>query len=215
MTGPFGRYLSVVAAVARKDFRLESRAKRAVPMAAALSLLVVVVFAFAFEGRDPSGALWVAFVFAGTLSVMESVGVEGENGALDGVLLAPIPYSAVYVGKVVSTTVFVAAVGLFTLAASWFFLGVVPPAGPVTVLVAVVAFSVGFAAVAVILASIAVYTQISALLMPVLLVPLLVPALIAGVELVGGGGANWLVVLAGYDGVVFVSGVLVFDELVV
>jgi heme exporter protein B len=208
------QYATVVWAVAAKDFRLEARAKRALPMAAALSLLVVVVFAFAFEGRQTTGALWVAFVFAGMLSVMQSVGVEGENSAIDAILLSPIPYSAIYVGKVLSATVFVTGVGLFTLAANRLFLGTAPSVSATVLIVTVVAFAFGFAAAAVVVAAIAVYTQISDLLLPVLLVPLVIPALLAGVRLLAGGGSNWFTVIAGYDGIVFVSGVLVFEELV-
>lgn len=208
------RYLSAVRKIARKDFLLEARAKRAVPMAGALSLLIVVVFAFAFEGRQQMGSLWVAFVFAGTLSVMQSVGVEGENDALDGILLAPIPRSAIYVGKVVSATVFVTGIGIFTLAAIRLFLGTTPAVSLPTLLVTIILFAFGFSAVSVVIASIAVYTRITDLLLPVLLVPLVVPGLIAGVQLSNGGGLNWYIVLAGYDSIVFISGFLLFEELI-
>jgi len=77
------RFLRTAWAIARKDFRIEARGKQALPMAVALSLLVVVVFAFAGEGPTGSGPLWVAFVFAGTVGVMQSVAVEGENDAID------------------------------------------------------------------------------------------------------------------------------------
>ncbi|MFQ3293314.1 MAG: heme exporter protein B [Halobacteriales archaeon] len=216
MTGSgIGRYLAVAVEVARKDFRLEARAKRAVPMAAALALLIVVVFAFSFEDRGTTSVLWVAFVFAGTLSVMRSLRIEAENDALDAVLLAPIPHSAVYLGKVISATAFVSVVGAFTLGATRLFLGAAPGVSPVRVLATIVLFAIGFAAVSVLLASIAVYTRITDLLLPVLLIPLVVPALLAGIELVGGGGTNWFTVLLGYDGIVLVSGLLVFEELVV
>lgn len=208
-------YLRAVITIAWKDVRLELRSKEALPMAAALSLLVVVVFAFSFGGaRHPLGALWVAFVFAGTLGVLQSISVEGENDAFDALLLAPIPNSAIYVGKVISATGFVTVIGLFTLAAARVFLGTAPTA-PLPLLVGVVVlFAFGFAAVSVIVSAITLFTRISDLILPVLLVPLLIPALLAGVELTGNGGGNWLTVLASYDGIVFVSGFLVFEELV-
>lgn len=183
-------------------------------MAAALALLVVVVFGFAFDGRPQSGSIWVAFVFAGTLSVMQSVGVEGENSALDGMLLAPVPYAAIYAGKVLSATLFVGGVGVFTLLAARVFLGLVPVPALPWVLLTIGLFSFGFAAVSVLVAAIAVYTRITDLLVPVLLVPVVVPGLIAGIRLLDGAGSNWFTVLAGYDGVVFVTGLLLFEELV-
>jgi heme exporter protein B len=211
---PTLRFVRVALEVARKDIRLELRSKRAVPMAAALALLVVVVFGFAFDGRPQSGSIWVAFVFAGTLSVMQSVGVEGENSALDGMLLAPVPYAAIYAGKVLSATLFVGGVGVFTLLAARVFLGLVPVPALPWVLLTIGLFSFGFAAVSVLVAAIAVYTRITDLLVPVLLVPVVVPGLIAGIRLLDGAGSNWFTVLAGYDGVVFVTGLLLFEELV-
>ena len=209
------RFLRTAWAVARKDFRIEARGKQALPMAVALSLLVVVVFAFAGEGPTGSGPLWVAFVFAGTVGVMQSVAVEGENDAIDGLLLTPIPHSAVFVGKVLSGTAFVAGIGAVTLFASWFLLGAAPVASPGVVLGTVLLFAVGFAAAAVVVSAIAVYTEVTAFVVPVLLVPVLIPALVAGIELLGGGGVNWAVVLGSYDGIVFLTGLLVFDELLV
>jgi heme exporter protein B len=67
----------------------------------------------------------------------------------------------------------------------------------------------------VVVSAIAVYTEVTAFVVPVLLVPVLIPALVAGIELLGGGGANWAVVLGSYDGIVFLTGLLVFDELLV
>jgi heme exporter protein B len=215
--GSLGGDLRAVGTVAWKDFRLELRSKQALPMAAALALLIVVVFAFSFGGaRNAAGALWVAFVFAGTLGVLQSVAVEGENDAFDALLLAPIPNSAIYVGKVLSATAFVAAIGLFTLGATRVFLQSTPGAAPPMLIGTVVLFAFGFAAVSVIVSAITLFTRISDLLLPVLLVPLLIPALLAGVELTGSGGAsgNWLTVIASYDGIVFISGLLVFEELV-
>ena len=213
--GSVREYLRAVLTIAWKDIRLELRSKEALPMAAALALLVVVVFAFSFGGaRHPIGAVWVAFVFAGTLGVLQSISVEGENDAFDALLLAPIPNSAIYVGKVLSATGFVAVIGLFTLAAARVFLGAAPGASLPVLVGVVVLFAVGFAAVSVIVSAITLFTRISDLILPVLLVPLLIPALLAGVELTGNGGGNWLTVLASYDGIVFVSGVLVFEDLV-
>ena len=210
-----GRYLRVAWAVARKDFILELRSKQALPLSIALSLLIVVAFAFSFGGaRHPQGALWVAFIFAGTLGVMQSISMETQNSALDGMLLVPIPRSAIYVGKVLSSTVFVTVIGLVTLGAIGIFLHAPPTVEelPLFVLV-IVLFSVGFSAVAVVISIIATFTSISALLLPVLLVPLVVPALLGGVELMRTGQTTWITMLASYDGIMFIAGLLVFGEL--
>lgn len=212
--GPF-QYARVAWAVARKDFILELRSKQALPLSIALSLLIVVAFAFSFGGTaEGSGALWVAFIFAGTLGVMQSISMETQNSALDGMLLVPIPRSAIYVGKVVSSTIFVTVIGLITMGAISVFLHATPEAGTLPIYVAVVfLFSFGFSAVAVVVSIIATFTSISALLLPVLLVPLVVPALMAGVELLATGNTTWLTVLLSYDGIMFTAGLLIFGEL--
>lgn len=214
--GGLGQYLRVVWAVARKDFILELRSKQALPLSVALSLLIVVAFAFSFGGaRNGQGALWVAFIFAGTLGVMQSVSVETQNNALDGMLLVPIARSAIYVGKVVSSTVFVTIIGVITLGAIGIFLQEpLVVADLPTFFLVIVLFSIGFSAVAVVVSIIATFTSISALLLPVLLVPLVVPALLGGVEMMRTGETTWLTMLASYDGIMFTAGILVFGELV-
>ena len=214
--GGFGRYLRVAWAVARKDFLLELRSKQALPLSIALSLLIVVAFAFSFGGAaNGEGALWVAFIFAGTLGVMQSITVETQNKALDGMLLVPIPRSAIYVGKVVSSTIFVTIIGIITLGAISVFLHATPATADLPAFVAVIfLFSLGFSAVAVVVSIIATFTSISALLLPVLLVPLVVPALLAGVELMATGDTTWITMLVSYDGIMLTAGLLIFGELV-
>ncbi|MFB6267537.1 MAG: heme exporter protein CcmB [Halodesulfurarchaeum sp.] len=214
--GGIGSYLRVVWAVARKDFILELRSKQALPLSVALSLLIVVAFAFSFGGaRNAQGALWVAFIFAGTLGVMQSISVETQNSALDGMLLVPIPRSAIYLGKVLSSTVFVTVIGVITLGAISLFLHAAPAVETLpTLLLLIFLFSLGFSAVAVIVSIIATFTSISALLLPVLLVPLVVPALLAGVELMTTWQSSWVTVLLSYDGIMLTAGLLVFGELV-
>jgi len=212
----FGRSLAAAWTIARKDLLLEVRSKQSVPLSITLALLIVVVFAFSVPGaRNGSGALWTAFVFAGMLGVMQSLAVETRNRALDGLVLAPIPPAAIYVGKVVSNAVFATLVGLTTLGAVGVFLHAPLPATSLPTAVAVIVlFAFGFAAVSVVVGIITTVTGISQLLLPVLLLPLLLPALLAGVAQFETGRALWFGVLAGYDGVVFVAGALVFGELV-
>jgi len=98
-------YWRTVLEVARKDFRIELRSKQVLNTAAVFALLVVIIFAFSFARTFAnidvvaSGALWVAFVFAGTFSVSQSVAVEEADAGLDSLLLVPVDRSAIYVGS--------------------------------------------------------------------------------------------------------------------
>jgi len=211
-TGFFRTALSI----ALKDFRLEIRSKQALPLSVALSLLIVVTDAFSYGGGAESyGPLWVAFVFAGTLAVMQTIALETRNDAFDGLLLAPINRTAIYLGKVASTTVFVTVIGFVTLLAlAVFHHATVPLETLPTLLLILFLFSLGFSAVGVLVGLITAATDISALLVPVLLVPLVFPGLLAGVGFLESGATSWITVLLSYDGIVLVAGVLVFDELV-
>ncbi len=219
-------FLRAVYHVVRKDLLVEARTKQVTTTAAVFALLVVLTFAFSFVKTfaDPQlvgrGALWIAFVFAGTLGATKTVGVEAENGALDGLLLAPIDRSAIYVGKVCSTALFVVAVDFVTLGASIVFLGYAPGPGTLVPLAGLlVVAAVGFAAVAVVVSTLTHRSALDELVLPVLLVPLVVPLLLAGVEssdalAAGRPTGAWLRLLVGYSGVLLLAGLATFDYVV-
>ncbi|WP_423745679.1 heme exporter protein CcmB (plasmid) [Haladaptatus sp. SPP-AMP-3] len=219
-------FLRVAAEVVRKDLLVEARSKRVLNTAVVFSLLVVVVFAFGFAqtfvdlDTIGSGALWVSFVFAGTFGVIQSAVSEEQDAALDGLLLAPVDRSAIYVGKVVSSTAFVAGVELLTVGFVVVFLDYSPPVAAVPALVGiVVAASFGFSAAGVILSLLTVKSQLRELLLPMLLVPLVIPVLLAGVSLTRGlttgeSPRSWVVLLLAYDGILFLAGFVTFEYVV-
>lgn len=204
-------------AVVYKDLLLEVRTKEALPMSGAFALLIIVVFGFTFEGNpDPNSALWVAFVFAGTVGVTQSISTEMDNQAINGLILAPIENAAIYLGKVISSTIFVTLVGAISFLAIIVFLGA-PVEGSHVPFVLFVIFisSIGFSAVAVIVSVIAAMAKISGLILPVLLVPLVVPVLLAGVGLTTpGSNGPWFTIILSYDLITVLTGTIVFDELV-
>ncbi|WP_458185597.1 heme exporter protein CcmB [Haladaptatus sp. NG-WS-4] len=219
-------FFRIAAEVARKDFVVELRSKRVSNTALAFALLVVVIFAFSFAqsfvdlGTIGSGALWIAFVFAGTFAVIQGAVVEEQDAALDGLLLAPVDRSAIYVGKVASSTLFIAVVELFTLGFVGLFLDYTPPVSTLPMLVGVIAAaSFGFSAAGVVLSLLTVKSQLRELLLPLLLVPLVVPVLLAGISLTrtlttGADGGSWFVLLFAYDGVLFLAGFVTFEYVV-
>src|SRR5881275_190364 len=124
--------------VARKDLVLEFRTRTAVLSAVVFTALVLTVFNF---GRDPTAVaavdlapsiLWVTFTFAAILALNRAFQLELENQALDGLLLAPIDRSSIYLGKLIANLVFVASVELIgvPLLALFFNVRVLPHLGP-------------------------------------------------------------------------------------
>ena len=205
-------------AVAGKDLRAELRSRTALLSALVFAALVLVVFNFA---RDPTAigadilapsVLWVTFALGAIVAMNRGFNIERENGAFDGLLLAPAPREALFLGKFLANLAFVAAVELVTLPLFTLFFnlslwGVLPGIIGVTALA-----TIGFVAVGTIFSAMAVRTRFAELMLPVLLLPFMVPPLIGAVQvtsrlLVGrplSEMLGWLRLLALYD-VVFVT----------
>jgi heme exporter protein B len=113
-------YARHVLAHLRKDLRLEWRTRDSINGMLFFSLLVVVVFAMAFDptsyptiARQISGGLMcVAVLFAAMTALNQSWSREMHNNVLDAHRLAPAPASALFVGKALANFVFVTAVEL-------------------------------------------------------------------------------------------------------
>jgi heme exporter protein B len=219
-------FLAAVYRIVKKDLLIESRTKGVTTTTAVFALLVVLAFAFSFVKtfREPAvlgrGALWIAFVFGGTLGVTKAAAVEDRNAALDGLLVAPIDRSAVYLGKVTSTALFVFGVNVVTLGATMVLLGYTPTPRTALAVVGILAVAaLGFAAVGVVVATLTLRSGLDELALPLLLVPLVVPVLLAGVELTaalttGGPTGSWARLLSLYTGVLLLAGVATFEFVV-
>lgn len=205
-------------AVAEKDIRVELRSRTALLSALVFAALVLVVFNFA---RDPTAlsatvlapsALWVTFALAAMVTLNRAFNIERENAALDGLLLAPVPREALFLGKLLANLAFVGTVELVTLPLFTLFFNVsLWEVLPGIVGVAVLA-TIGFVAVGTIFSAMAVRTRFAELMLPVLLLPFMVPPLIGAVQVTSRLLAErplsemlgWLRLLALYD-VVFVT----------
>lgn len=220
------RYLRVVYEVARKDIIVESREKRTLNGAVIFALLVVVVFSFVFGEQVADrevlarGALWLAVVFGGAVGMSHTVALEGQNGAMDGLLLAPVDRSAVYLGKVASSTVFIGGISLLSTAFVVVFLDYTFATGTLgRLFVVVLLVAVGFSAVGVLLSILMLHSGLQESLLPVLLVPLVIPLLLAGTELTrptlaAADAQIWRRLLVVYDGLVLLVGWMTFEYVV-
>ena len=210
--------LRLTLVIAAKDIRAELRSRTALLSALVFAALVLVVFNFA---RDPTvigaatlapSVLWVTFALAAMVAMNRAFTVERENSALDGLLLAPVPREALFLGKLLANLAFVGAVELVSLPLFTLFFNVsLWPVLPGIVGVTALA-TVGFVAVGTIFSAMAVRTRFAELMLPVLLLPFMVPPLIGAVQVTSRLLAErplsemwgWLRLLALYD-IVFVT----------
>jgi len=211
------------ATIAAKDVRAEIRAKHAIATLLPFAATLLVSFGFAFgPGRDvllrtAPGLLWMAVLFAAVIAARRAYQIESEDGALEGLLLAPIDKAAVFLGKAAAV-----ALQLLMLVACALVLVVVlfdlTVRDPLVLAAAFGLGAVGLAAVGGLFGVLAEAARTREALFPTLVLPLVV--LVAGVratDLAATGRTDeaivWLGLLVAFD-VVFVSlGVLVFGFL--
>jgi heme exporter protein B len=210
--------IDLALAVAGKDIRVELRSRTALLTALVFASLVLVIFNFA---RDPTAVstatlapsvLWVTFALAAMVAMNRAFTLERQNGALDGLLLAPVPREALYLGKLLANLAFVGTVELVTLPLFTLFFNLSVLAILPALLGVMALATIGFVAVGTTFSAMAVRTRFADLLLPVLLLPFMVPPLIGAVQvttrLLAGRPLSemlgWLRLLALYD-IVFVT----------
>jgi heme exporter protein B len=214
---------SVTLATLKKDIRLEWRTKDALNSMLFFSLLVVVIFSFAFdplaeESRHIVGGLvWVAFLFAAVVALNQTWARELRNQVLDAYRVSPAPANALFLAKALGNFLFVSVLeALMTpLFVIFYNLHVLGPAWqliPVAVLGtwALVINGTFFAAMS-------VRTRNREIMLPLLLFPISIPALLGMVAgttaiLTGDESASfWVVLLVTYD-VIFTTASLALFE---
>jgi heme exporter protein B len=173
--------------VARKDLVLEFRTRTAVLSAVVFTALVLTVFNF---GRDPTavaatdlapGILWVTFTFAAMLGLNRAFQLELENGALEGLLAAPLSRVSLYWGKLVANLVFVGVVEAVGLPLFVLFFDV-PLGHALLPLVGVMGLAtLGIVTVGTLFSAMVIRTRFAELMLPVLLLPFLIPPLVFAV----------------------------------
>ena len=195
-------YLADVATLARKDLRLELRARDTLPAMLLFVVSTLVVFHFALpKGTDEvaaQGLLWVALVFTALLGLARAWAPERESGALEGLVLAPCDRSAIWLGKAAAVFAFLSAVELVALPAFALFFGSVDAATVAGVILA----SIGICAVGTLLAAMAAASRTRELVLPLLFLPLAIPLVVGGVGAsVSPDAGRYLAFLALYDAI--------------
>jgi heme exporter protein B len=222
-----GEFLRAAFAVAAKDIRVEHRSKTALVAAVAFAALVLVIFNFAREPAALSreamapSVLWITFTFAGVIALNRSFVVERENAALDGLLLAPVSRSAIFLGKYLANLAFVFTVEAVALPLFVLFFGVDLSGALGGIALTAVLATAGFVAVGTVFAAMTVRTRFAELMLPLLILPFLVPPVIGAVQVTArllegrpvSEIAGWLRILALYDLVFVTLCLLVFPPL--
>lgn len=212
----------------RKDMVVEYRTRERVVTMFVFSLIVMVIFNFAFNTgsnvvqRVVPGMIWVAFAFAGMLSASRSFAPEKDRGTFDGLLLAPIDRGSIFLGKLLGNITLIGLVQLAVLPLYVLFFNMTILPYLSKLLVVFFLGTVGFSSVATLFAAVAVNTRMRDVMLPVLLLPVVSPVLIALVETTrttfeGGDWqdmTNWIRLLSVFTVVFLVASVMLFEYIV-
>jgi heme exporter protein B len=218
-------YARIVWAHLAKDLRLEWRSKDAINAMLFFSLLVVVLFSFAFDPtmavsrQIAGGILWVALLFASITALNQTWTRELRNQVLDAQRMAPSSASALFLAKVVANFLFVTMIqvvlgpifiifyNLHALGQGWWMAAVLP-LGTLALVVNGTFF-----------AALSLRTRNREMLLPLILFPVSIPALLAMVQstsaiLTGEFDPGlWINMLAGYDIIFMTLCLLMFETI--
>ncbi len=220
MTGSLWLGLRDAVDIARKDVRIELRAREIVPTMTLFAALVAILASMALYvdeeiGRKVApGVLWIVLAFAGTLGLSRAWSRERENGALRGVLLSPIAPWSVFLGKALGSLGFVSItlVVVAPLVALLLHAPLFSHFGASALLLALGAL--GFVLAGTLFGAMTARTKARDLVLAVVLYPLTSPALLCGAVATRdvfdnklGDFGQWVRLLVAYDLIVLVAGV--------
>lgn len=184
-------YLRQVRTIAWKDIVLEMRSRERLVAMGAFAVLAATLFAFSLDStlvrpQDVgAGLLWVTLVFGGLLGVGRTFHLEGQDGALTGILTSPTPKDAVFLGKTLANFAILYAIALLVLGVFMLFFSLDLGSSPATLLLVLGLGALGFVALGTLFAAMSSATSLGETLLPILIFPLLVPMVIYGVGATG------------------------------
>jgi len=221
-------FLRATRAVLLKDLTLEWRTLDALSAMGLFSLVVLVVFSFAFDRSLQQqvgaqhlvpGVLWVTIAFASIVGLTRSFQLEHHRDSITALALAPVDRGAVFAGKAAANLVQVLVLEavLVPLSAVLFDYDLVAVAGAMLLLV--VLHTLALVEIGTLFAAIAARLGRGEALLATLLLPAVTPVFLSAVlstrhVLAGEGLAparQWLLVTAGLDVLYFFVAMLTFE----
>jgi len=220
-------YLRKIVAIIAKDIAAELRTREMLSSMFVFSLLVILIFNFAFDLRADNqrtlapGVLWVAIAFAGMLGLSRSFIMEKDRGSMEGLLLTPVDRSAIYLGKMLGNVLFIGAVEVVILPIFVVLFNLSAEDLPLLAGVMILG-TIGFAGVGTLFSAMAIHTRAREVLLPILLFPVVIPVMLASVKLTAAildrlafdEVQNWFSLLVAFDAIFMALSVILFDFVV-
>ncbi len=185
-----GRPPGVLAAaweICRKDMRIERRTGEVVTTAGVFAVMVGFLASMAFHVDDrtnaslAAGTIWITLAFAAVLSFSRVWQRERDDGALTGLLVAPIPRASIFLGKALASMVLIGLVEIPLVALSTFVFHIDLFSCARDLAAVCAAGTVALALLGTLFGAMTVRTRARDLVLAIVLFPLLSPVLVCGV----------------------------------
>lgn len=216
------KLVGAAAAIAGKDLRIEARTRDVVGSAGLFAICVLITMSFTAPAGETAsgmstGVLWISLLFATLLGVGRTMGREQADRGIEGLLLAPTPKSAIFLGKAIASLVLMSFVSVAIVVMFIIFM-----AGTATIdflpLIGVLAIgTTGLVIVSTLFSGIAVGTRLGESMLQLLVMPVVIPLMVGSVELTRqtlgtgtGGYGTWLAILGGFDIVMLLASLATF-----
>ena len=180
-------FLKVAALVLRKDVAIEAKTGEILYTTIFFAVSCVLIFAIAFvkEGQPVEGTgagiLWIAVLFAGNLALGRTFERERYGETIRGLLLAPAPRPAIYVGKLLGVVVLLLVTEVLVTPMVALLFHAPLFARPLLMALLLFLGTVGFSSVGTLFAAMLMRARTRDVMLPILLYPITVPVIIAGV----------------------------------
>jgi heme exporter protein B len=212
--------------ILQKDLRAELRSKEAINASLSFSLVILLLFSFAFPDEVPTdisgGLLWMVFAFAGALILNRSFARELPNDCLDALIASPAPGSALFLGKALANVLMLLAVEAVCFPVFGVFYNVRWARQFWPLVLIVLLGTWGITVIGTMFSALTVNLRLREVMLPLLVYPTLIPCLVAAMQvstqLIGGDPLDseslvWTKFLIGFD-VIFTSLALVLVEII-
>ena len=223
-----GQFFSGALAIAAKDLRSEWRTKEALNASLAFSVVILVLFSFAFDPSSEQiaefsgGLLWMVYAFAGALILNRSFARELQNDCLDALLASPMTPAALFAGKASANFLLLMAVEFVSLPVFGLFYNM-RWARQLGWLILILALGTwALTVIGTVFSALTVNLRLRELMLPTLVYPMMIPALMASMTLttdllagtpVTGDNMTWVRLLVAFD-VIFTALAMAFIDTV-
>ncbi|MFQ5637883.1 MAG: heme exporter protein CcmB [bacterium] len=217
-----------ICAILWKDILSELRSKEMILAMLIFSLMVTLIFNFAFPPNSEfiknalPGMLWMTFIFASLLGMNRSFVYELDHGCLHGLMLAPMSRTVIYISKFLVNLLFIVLVEFIMLPFFSIFFSLDILSSLWQLVLVIFLSTVGFAIVGTLFSAIAVNTKTREVMLPILHFPVSIPIIIGAVQ---GTTAvfqeqdwsvvwGWLKIIIAFDIIFFVVSLWTFEYII-